>query len=196
MYRALLVTVFVLPAACAHPRQAMQAPPAQGVVLERAASEEVVEIAEPAPCRPDAAYDRIARYDARPVPSGEMVEIPIAPNGTTYQELFAIVVRETGVRIRYEPQNAIVKHMRPSFVGPVRVPRDDLIAWFQDTCLVDGLVALQHGPADRHEMVVLDTATFSGLARLRGVECARQWAEGFHADKLMLVAGAASGQET
>ena len=31
-----------------------------------------------------------------------------------------------------------------------------------------------------------DPDTFRALARIRGVECGRRWAEGFHLDKLLL----------
>jgi hypothetical protein len=31
-----------------------------------------------------------------------------------------------------------------------------------------------------------DADTLRGVARLRGVECATRWAEGFHADKTVL----------
>jgi len=158
MRPVVLAALLLLPAGCVHARHDVHDPDRQVVEVER-----VVEAPAPEPearplPRPDASYARIARFDRRPQPGGDVVEIAIPDGGMGYGELFALVARETGLRIRYEPYNAVVKSKKLEIVGPVRVPRDDLFAWFQDACFVDGLVAVPYGPSDRREVVVLDQA--------------------------------------
>lgn len=174
MRATVIVLLALLPAACAHQSEEVHrvrhAPeeitPEEITPVERVVEvEKVVEVpapvTEPAPeplRRPDAAYARIARYGNRPAPGGEVLTIPVPSNGLAYPDLFELVARETGVRIRYEAYNAVIKSKRVSIVGPVEVPKDDLLAWFQDLCFIDGIVALPYGPGDRRELVVLDVA--------------------------------------
>lgn len=108
--------------------------------------------------RPEDAYRRRGEWDREEPSDGDKVSIPFPERGMGYPEFFDLVSREAGVRIRYETLNQLVKHKRVAMVGPTRVARDDLIAWAQDTCLVGHLLLIPHGPAERREYVVLDTA--------------------------------------
>jgi hypothetical protein len=163
--RTLVIALMALvPAACAHQREEVRQihhQPSQGVQVERVVEvEKLVEVpaepaAKPLP-RPVESYERIARFGKRAAPGGEMLTIPVPESGMKYLDLFELVARETGVRIRYEQQNVVIKAKRVSIVGEVKVPKDDLLAWFQDVCAYDGLAARPYGPPDRRELAVLD----------------------------------------
>lgn len=155
---AVLAALLLVSAGCVHGRHDVHQPRTQVVEVERVVEVPAAEPEAPPLRRPEESYARIARFDARPAPGGDVIEIAIPDGGLRYEDLFALVARETGLRIRYERHNAVVKSKRVQIVGPVRVPRDDLLAWFQDTCFVDGLVAIPYGPQDRRELVVLDQA--------------------------------------
>ena len=152
----------LLPAACAHQREEVRVIEHQPQVVEVERIVEVektVEVPAAKPLRkPVESYERMARYGNRAAPGGEVLTIPVPDNGLAYPDLFELVARETGYRIRYEQHNAVVKSKRVSIVGDVKVPKDDLLAWFQDLCFVDGQIVLPYGPPDRREFAVLDYA--------------------------------------
>ena len=163
MRSALLITALaLLSTACAHHKDAVNEhhEPAhkQVVEVERIVEVQATEPAAPPMARPDASYERRARWGARTMKSDQAVTIPVTDHGLSYRELFQFVSEQTGVRIRYEEQNATIKSRKVFVTGPTRVAKDDLLAWFQDACGFDNLVAAPFGPTDRREWVVVDLA--------------------------------------
>jgi hypothetical protein len=161
MRHALIVAAALLPAACATHDQQIQEhehPPAV-VQVEEVPQHAAPAVQEPAPMlRPDASYDRMARYGKRASTSDAAIVLPIGEAGMEYPELFRFVSEQTGIRIRYEQHNATIKSKKVYVTGPTRVAKDDLIAWMQDACMYDSLVVLPFGPSDRREYAAMDLA--------------------------------------
>lgn len=168
MRRVLIVLAALVPAACAHHRDEIRESDLREPVVEvervpaqNARDPRAPQTAEPAPAplrRPDAEYARLARYGKRTMASDAAVQVTEERGHLRYPDLFRFVSEETGVRIRFEEQNPTIKSKTVSTLGPGKVAKDDLIAWFQDACAVDMLVAVQLGPPDRREMLVMDMA--------------------------------------
>ena len=135
MRHALIVAAALLPAACAtHDKdiQEHEHPPAV-VHVEEVEQHAAPAAQEPAPLpRPDASYDRMARYGKRTMASDAAIDLPIGPGGMEFQELFRFVSEQTGIRIRYQQHNATIKSKKVYVTGPTRLAKDDLIAWMQD----------------------------------------------------------------
>lgn len=165
MRLASVTLVALLAAACAHTTERVvevRTESAAEKVTERFSSQQkAAEQAPPATlapvARPAAAYTRAAGWGRREA-GGEVVEVPFPREGFAYRDLIAFVSEHAGVRIRYEESSAVLKSKRVTLVGPVRVARSDLVAWFQDVLAYDNLVAVPWGPADRRELAVVDAA--------------------------------------
>jgi len=166
MRRALLLSLALLPAACAHTRHhapeharhhaEFVAGAQQAVAVEK----EQAEAPRPMlPMRaPTAASARIPTYGKRVLPKSETIRIEPRAGGWQWNELFEFVSKEAGVSIRYEQQNAVIKGKKVVWFGPMDVARADLIAWLQDLGVSQGLVISPHGPADRRSYFVMDYA--------------------------------------
>lgn len=163
MRHALLITALaLLSTACAHHKDTVNehhdSAHDQVVEVERVVEVQATETVAIPMARPSASYERLARWGKRTMASDAAVELPMGDGYLRYADLFRFVSEQTGIRIRYQEQNAAIKSKTVSTIGPTRLAKSDLIAWFQDACAFDSLVAAPFGPADRREWVVMDMA--------------------------------------
>ncbi len=173
--RVLLLSLVLLPAACAHsghhgrgyhestdhaPAHALQ----QADGLEESdttlvgAASGTVPAAELPRRDPIFAKARIKRYGKRIVAPSDTLRIEPREGGWHWLDLLRFVSEEAEVSIRYEEQNAVLKGKKVSWIGPMDVARADLIPWVQDLGFYGGLIIVQQGPDDRRSYVVMDQA--------------------------------------
>jgi len=88
--------------------------------------------------------------------------------------------------------HAVLQYEIPKWEGDLTTPNAYIA--LDDEILDEKVRIISEAFVTQRDKPWFDAATFSGLARLRGVECGQRWAEGFRADKLLL-AGATTTQE-
>ena len=184
--RILLLSLALLPAACAHtgrhdaghharrhhgaadhpPEHALHqagtagptdAPGETGVPPTEAADVELP-AATPTLRDPVVERQRIRWYGTRDLAASDTIRIEPRAGGWEWVDLLRLVSEEAKVSIRYQAYNAVIKGKKVSWIRPMDVARTDLVAWVQDLAFFDGIVIVPQGPSDRGSYVVMDVA--------------------------------------
>ena len=173
--RVLLLSLALLPAACAHTGRHDAGHHARGhhgstehALHSTDGSEETetdaaaVTVALPAAALPlrDPVIERarLLSYGRRQLGNSDTIRIEPREGGWQWVDLLRFVSEEAQVSIRYAAQSAVIKGKKVYWIGPMDVARADLVAWVQDLAFFDGIVILPHGPDDRGSYAVKDFA--------------------------------------
>ena len=108
---------------------------------------------------PPQAQPRTSTAPAR-VPSAAVTLSPKA-NGWRIDELFEQVQAATGISFLYDSGNAAFKQAKVEFIGPFKIPEDQLFAWLQAVLSYRKLVLVPVGPKavdGKQQWFVMDQA--------------------------------------